>query len=192
MKHTLIVSSFLALGFLMSLGLPLQAQTQDANENLSQLTQKPVAVDKLVEATGNPDVVQNLARSLNDGNVDASNFNQTLSGAAQTGNIEGITNVGTFVREQVKNGFRGKELAESIHQHLNKLGIPAGGNSSKGPPPIAQQFIPEKAQGQLRNNRQKNRSRPTTSQQRGSSNRPSSAGGSSGRSGSAGKKGGRR
>lgn len=208
MKRISILCSLLVFAFGMSLNATVHAQTQGADERLSQLTQKPVAVDKLVEATGDADVVQDLARSLNEGEVDPSNFNETMSGAAQTGNREGVSNMGSFVNGQVENGLKGQELANSIHKQLNQLGIPAGGNNAQGPPPIAKQFIPEKAQGKLKNDRQQRGNRPASveqggqsdrpsattrgsSGQRGQSNRPNATRGSSEQSGSSSSRGGR-
>lgn len=179
MKDSLKVSILLVFGLSVMLSPVVYGQSAKTPVDVAQLSQKPVAVDKLIEATGDAETVRELARSLNDGGVDPAAFNRTLSGAAQTGNLEGITEVGSFVTDQVEAGVTGEELAGSIHTYLNEnFGIPAGGLETEGPPPIANNFIPDKAQNQLRNNR-----RPSVSQQTGPSNRPGSVGGPPGRAG---------
>lgn len=180
MKRSFLFSLAMFFGLTVAFSPAAFSQDQDGAPDLDQLSQIPVGVDKLVEATGDADAVQSLAQSLNEGDVDPAAFNQTLNGAARTGSLEGITEVGAFVNEQLEEGLRGEELTEAIHQHLNNnFGIPAGELEGDPPPPVANNFIPEQAEQQLRTNRRPSIDRRPSPAE----NRPGSVGGPPGRSG---------
>lgn len=133
----------LCLVFVMAATTGAFAQEISTQQALEHLVQTPVAVDKVVEAGGSADQVSELARSLNEGLVDPATFNEIMSKTPEmASHPEGITGVGTFVTEQVEAGLTGEDLALATREHLRTLGIPAGGNTTEQPPPIAENYIP--------------------------------------------------
>jgi len=130
--------------------MTLQAQTTN---DILDLIQMPLAVDKAVEAGLSARDVEIIARSMRDGRMPPHEFNQTLRDisfiAAERG-PEGVQDVGNHASAAVRDGLRGQDLARSIHTRLQSLGIPAGGRNGQGPPPMAQDFIPDHARDRIR------------------------------------------
>jgi len=131
----------------------ISLQAQDTND-IRDLVQMPLAVDKAVKAGLSARDVETIARSMRDGRMPPHEFNQTLRDvsylAAERG-PEGVQDIGNHVSAAVRDGLRGQELARSIHTRLQSLGIPAGGrNGQGGPSPMAQDFIPDHARDRIR------------------------------------------
>lgn len=155
----------------------LPVASQEAATPEQQLVQMPVAVDKLVEA-GVPEAqVQRLAETLNRGAVSPAAFNGTLRNIPDlAANVESIARIGNFVVARVNDGLRGEQLAAAIHQRLREEGIPAGGHSLVGPPPIAENFLPENARAKV----EKATPESTMNRNRRRMNRPTAVPGRSG------------
>ncbi len=122
-------------------------------DDLRDLVQMPVAVNKAADAGIPRGDVENISRSLREGRVSPREFNQTLrdvSTVAAEKGPDGVKDIGNHVSAQVRQGVRGQDLANSIHGRLRTHGIPAGGNRGQGPPPIARDFIPEQAKERIR------------------------------------------
>lgn len=148
----------IVVAFLISLVASLFAVTVEAQQyttqEMQQLVQSPVAVDKAVEAGFPAHEMERIAKTLNRGEVDPGNFNKTIQNAPFMAEEDGdITSVGNFVSNQVEAGLRGEDLAQAIHGKLNSLGIPAGGHDEAGPPPIAKDFIPGRAKEAIERSR---------------------------------------
>jgi hypothetical protein len=130
----------------------ISLQAQDAND-IRDLVQMPLAVDKAVKAGLSARDVETIARSMRDGRMPPHEFNQTLRDvsyiAAERG-PEGVQDIGNHASAAVRDGLRGQELARSIHTRLQSLGIPAGGRNGQGPSPMAQDFIPDHARDRIR------------------------------------------
>lgn len=151
------------IGFLVMSVQPVHAQSQEDRvqrdiDEIQQLVQKPVAVDRMVEAGASPEAIDRLSEAMNRGEMSATEFNNTMRQSPELSEqMDGFNNVGSFVRSRVEEGLRGRELADSIHAYLNERGIPAGGNDEAGPPPVARNFIPHQAQQQIDRSRQHDR-----------------------------------
>ncbi|MEX2523412.1 MAG: hypothetical protein WD750_00495 [Gammaproteobacteria bacterium] len=127
-------------------------QAQHAND-MRDLVQMPLAVDKAVKAGLSARDVEIIARSMRDGHMPPQDFNQTfrdVSYVAAERGPEGVQDIGKYTSDAVGDGLRGQELARSIHSKLQVLGIPAGGRHGQGPPPMAQDYIPDHAIDRIR------------------------------------------
>lgn len=165
MSRVLIGSSVcvLLIGFLVMSVQPTHAQSQEDRvqrdiDEIQQLVQKPVAVDRMVEAGASPEAIERLSGEMNRGEMSATEFNNTMRQSPELADqMDGFNNVGSFVSSRVDEGLRGRELSQSIHTYLNERGIPAGGRDETGPPPVARNFIPHRAQEQIDRSRQHDR-----------------------------------
>jgi len=143
------IALFLMLPVLLSSMAPLQAQNSN---DLQDLVQMPLAVDKAAKA-GLPSAdIEIIARALRDGDIPPNDFNRTFRDvsyiAAERG-PDGVHDIGVYTSGAVRDGLRGQELAQSIHTRLQALGIPAGGRDDRGPSPIAEDYIPEHARDRI-------------------------------------------
>lgn len=146
---TKVIAALIMLPVIIT-SMSLQAQNADDIRNLVQM---PLAVDKAVKAGLSTRDVETIARAMRDGRLPAHEFNQTLRDvsylAAERG-PEGVQDIGNHTSAAVRDGLRGQELARSIHTRLQALGIPAGGRNGQGPPPMAEDFIPDNARERIR------------------------------------------
>jgi len=130
--------------------MSLQAQNAD---DIRDLVQMPLAVDKAVKAGLSARDVETITRSMREGRLSPHEFNQTLRNvsyiAAERG-PGGVQDIGSHTSAAVRDGLRGQDLARSIHTRLQALGIPAGGRNGQGPPPMAEDFIPDNARDRIR------------------------------------------
>lgn len=148
MKVNQLLSSMgvMAVGVLLT----IPGYSKDGSE-LMDVVQMPVAVDRVVEAGISEHQIGEVARILVDQGVDGRDFNDSIRASA-----EGLSasaqdsGIGNFTVERIREGLRGRELAEAIHHRLNERGIPAGGWEGEGPPPVARNFIPEHARERIR------------------------------------------
>jgi hypothetical protein len=146
-KARVIATLFILPVFFTS--MTLQSQS---NDDILNLVQMPLAVDKAVKAGLSARDVEIIARSMRDGRVPSYEFNQTfrdISYIAAERGPEGVQDIGNHTSAAVRDGLRGQELARSIHTRLQSLGIPAGGRNGQGPPPMAQDFIPDHARERI-------------------------------------------
>lgn len=116
----------------------LDAQDLDVDAWIG-LAQMPVAVARL-EVAGVPSKeLGMLIPALNTRDVSPSRFLETVWGIpvlwgddanayAGTGSEEGV---GSYVQAMHARGLRGRELADAIHDELNRRGVPAGGRSGE-------------------------------------------------------------
>lgn len=144
---------FIALLVFVSSGGLVATVAAQEKADVRDLVQMPVAVNKAAEAGVQQRDVESISRSLREGRVSPQEFNQTMrdvSTVAAEKGPEGVKEMGNHVSQQVKQGVRGRDLANSIHGRLREQGIPAGGHQGKGPPPIARDFIPEQAKERIR------------------------------------------
>jgi len=124
---------------------------QNSND-LKDLVQMPLAVDKAVKAGLPSSDIVTIARALRDGDVPPNDFNRTFHDvsyiAAERG-PDGVHDIGVYTSGAVRDGLRGRELAQSIHTRLQSLGIPAGGRDDRRPSPIAEDYIPKHAKDRI-------------------------------------------
>lgn len=116
--------------------------------------QMPIAVHKAVDAGISVAEVEAVARALRRGDIDPAEFNQTFRYLVHLGaehGDDGVRDFSAHVTKSVDDGFRGRELAESIHARLRARGIPAGGPEFRGPPPLDRDFIPEAVRDRAHN-----------------------------------------
>lgn len=117
----------------------------DLSHRVRNLVQMPVAVHKVHRAGVDADMLRAMTGAM--AGTSPSQFNGTLRAAAAGLRSAGPElNLRDFVLGKIKQGLRGRRLAEAIHGELRRHGIPAGGWEGEGPPPIARRFIPDFAE----------------------------------------------
>jgi len=148
-RKTKIIATLFMLSVMFT---SMSLQAQNAND-IHDLVQMPLAVDKAVKAGLSARDVETITRSMREGRMPPREFNQTLRDvsyiAAERG-PEGVQDIGNHTSAAVRDGLRGQDLARSIHTRLQSLGIPAGGRNGQGPPPMAEDFIPDNARDRIR------------------------------------------
>jgi len=152
MMHIRDIAKVITVLFMMSVAFsPMTLQAQ--NNDMRDLVQMPLAVDKAVKAGLSARDVEIITRSMRDGRIPPHEFNRTLRDvsyiAAERG-PEGVHDIGIYTSGAVKDGLRGQELARSIHTRLQSMGIPAGGPNGQGPSPMAEDYIPAHASDRIR------------------------------------------
>jgi hypothetical protein len=119
-------------------------------QDLVDVVQMPVAVDRAIEIGLSDEQVRNIARILIERGESGKVFNETIRAS-----IEGLSastqepDIGQFVVDRVRGGLRGQDLAAAIHARLNQRGIPAGRWRAVGPPPVARDFISDHARNRM-------------------------------------------
>lgn len=125
-----------------------------ADAQLNDVLQMPIAVHKAVDAGIPVAEVEAVARALRRGEIDPADFNQTFRDLVYLGaehGDDGVRDFSAHVTKSVDDGLRGRALAESIHARLRARGIPAGGQEHRGPRPLDREFIPESVRDRAHN-----------------------------------------
>jgi hypothetical protein len=114
---------------MLALLVAVTAQAQPSN-SLVRATELPAAAQRLRES-GVPDAeVAAALKASKDHKVPAAEATDLLDAGAHGGKLD---NFGSFVKEQLDSGLRGRELARAIHDEQARRGTgkPGGG---EGPP----------------------------------------------------------
>jgi hypothetical protein len=93
----------------------------------------PARAEALRKAGVKPEEVKEALRAVREAGLPASEARDVLDESADAVEENGsVDNFGAFVREQVRAGKRGQELAEAIHAEHRERGM--GKGHGKGPP----------------------------------------------------------
>lgn len=115
-RSTVLGSFAVLITILLGVGNTVEASD---TVSLRQLVQKPVAVDKLVEAGYPSRPVRELTRTLHEADVVPTDFNDVLLNlpyfAGSINNMQGSVN---FVVQQHERGLDGQKLVQSFRDEL--------------------------------------------------------------------------